>query len=212
VKCIPAPWGNIGAIVPHIKAINNKRFSDLLATAIQPCQHPIFIRLRPMSGANKLKPISIPEHSPPVSRRRFIQSSTLLAAATFTGSIFAVAVSGGRRRVDVCIYAATSGGVIAAVTLAHLGHSVLLVEPTRHIGGMTSSGLGWIDFGKASSIGGLTKTYFDDIRAYDAAAGVKSNGWSIEPHVAEMHFEKMLAECHVEVVREARLASVDRCE
>jgi len=73
---------------------------------------------------------------------------------------------------------------------------------------MTSSGLGWIDFGKASSIGGLTKTYFDDIRAYYAAAGVKSNGWSIEPHVAEMHFEKMLAECHVEVVREARLASV----
>jgi hypothetical protein len=159
--------------------------------------------------SKKLKLVTISENSGRISRRRFIQTTTLFAAATFSGSVFA-AGSGERRRVDVCIYAATSGGVIAAVTLARLGHSVLLAEPTRHLGGLTAAGLGWIDFGKASSIGGLAKKYFDEIRAYYAAAGVKNNGWSLEPHVAEMQFEKMLAGSHVEVVREARLASVTK--
>jgi hypothetical protein len=144
-----------------------------------------------------------------ISKRRFVQATSLLAAAAFSGNAFA-ASGPERRKVDVCIYGGTSGGVIAAVTLAHLGRSVLLIEPTRHVGGMTTAGLGWIDFGRASAIGGLTKKYFDDVRAYYAAADVKSNDWSVEPHVAEMLFEKMLAKQHIEVVREARLASVKK--
>jgi hypothetical protein len=144
-----------------------------------------------------------------ISRRHFVQSASLLAAATFSGTAFA-AQSTVRRKVDVCIYGGTSGGVIASVALARLGRSVLLIEPTRHVGGMTTAGLGWIDFGRASAIGGLTKKYFADVRAYYAAAGVKDNGWSVEPHVAEMLFEKMLAEQRIEVVREARLASVQK--
>jgi hypothetical protein len=142
-----------------------------------------------------------------ISRRRFVQTTSLFAAAAFSNTVFAASGTE-RRKVNVCIYGGTSGGVIAAVTLARLGHSVLLIEPTRHVGGMTTAGLGWIDFGRASTIGGLTKKYFEDVRSYYAAANVKSNGWSVEPHVAEMFFEKMLAERHVEVVREARLVSV----
>jgi hypothetical protein len=91
-----------------------------------------------------------------------------------------------------------------------LDRSVLLVEPTRHLGGMTSGGLGWIDFGRASTIGGLTKKYFDDVRAYYAAGKILSNGWSVEPHVAEELFEKLIAQYKVEVVRESRLAAVEK--
>lgn len=111
---------------------------------------------------------------------------------------------------DVCIYGGTSGGVIAAVALAKLGRSVLVIEPTRHVGGMTSGGLGWIDFGRASTIGGFTKQYFDDVRAYYKAAKVPNNGWSVEPHVAEELFEKLIAKHKVEVIREARLAAVEK--
>ncbi len=129
--------------------------------------------------------------------------------AALVGRAFAAGTTE-RRKVDVCIYGGTSGGVIAAVALAKLGRSVLVIEPTRHIGGMTSGGLGWIDFGRASTIGGLTKQYFDDVRAYYAAAKIPNNGWSVEPHVAEELFEKLIAKHKVEVIREARLASVDK--
>lgn len=48
---------------------------------------------------------------------------------------------------DICIYGATSGGVIAAVTARRLGLRVALVEFGEHLGGMTSSGLGATDIG-----------------------------------------------------------------
>lgn len=142
-----------------------------------------------------------------ISRRSFLGTASITAAALLASPGFAAGVTD-RRKVDVCIYGGTSGGVIAAVTLARLGRSTLLIEPTRHVGGMTSGGLGWIDYGKPSTIGGLTKQYFDDIRAYYAAQKISSNGWSVEPHVAEELFEKLLASHKVEVIREARLSAV----
>jgi hypothetical protein len=145
----------------------------------------------------------------PVSRRTFLGTASKAAAAMIVGRACAAGTSG-RRKVDVCVYGGTSGGVIAAVALARLGRSVLLIEPTRHVGGMTAGGLGWIDYGRASTIGGLTKKYFDDVRAHYAAAKVSSNGWSVEPQVAEELFEKLIRENRVEVIRETRLASVAR--
>ncbi|MDB6019540.1 MAG: FAD-dependent oxidoreductase [Pedosphaera sp.] len=133
----------------------------------------------------------------------------MAVTAALVGPAFAAGTTE-RRKVDVCIYGGTSGGVIAAVALAKLGRSVLVIEPTRHVGGMTSGGLGWIDYGRASTIGGLTKQYFDDVRAYYADAKVSNNGWSVEPHVAEEIFEKLIAQHKVEVIRETRLAAVKK--
>jgi hypothetical protein len=144
-----------------------------------------------------------------ISRRTFIGTTSLAVTAMLAGRVFAAGTTE-RRKVDTCIYGGTSGGVIAAVALARLGRSVLLIEPTRHVGGMTSGGLGWIDFGRASTIGGLTKQYFDDVRAYYVAEKISNNGWSVEPHVAEELFEKLIAKHKIEVVREARLAAVEK--
>jgi hypothetical protein len=144
-----------------------------------------------------------------LSRRSFLRASGLAVTATLAGGGFASGTEA-RRKVDVCIYGATSGGVIAAVALAKLGRSVLLVEPTRHVGGMTSGGLGWIDFGRASTIGGLTKQYFDSVRAYYRTVGITSNGWSVEPHVAEELFEELIARHKIELLRESRLGTVQK--
>jgi hypothetical protein len=141
------------------------------------------------------------------TRRRFLKTATALTTATLTRVGFSAGTSD-VKKVDACIYGGTSGGIIAAVTLAKLGRSVLLVEPTRHLCGMTSSGLGLVDFGKADSVGGLTKKYFDAVRDHYAATGVTNDGWHLEPHVAEQLFEKWVAEHRIEVVREARLAAV----
>ncbi|MFM8336792.1 MAG: FAD-dependent oxidoreductase, partial [Opitutaceae bacterium] len=43
---------------------------------------------------------------------------------------------------DVLVYGGTSGGVAAAVAAARRGRRVVLIEPGRHLGGLTSGGLG----------------------------------------------------------------------
>ena len=43
---------------------------------------------------------------------------------------------------DVVVYGATPAGIAAALQVKRMGHSVLLLEPTAHVGGLTASGLG----------------------------------------------------------------------
>lgn len=54
------------------------------------------------------------------------------------------------RQADVVVYGDASGGVTAAVQAARMGKKVILVSQYGHLGGMTSSGLGWTDIGKTS--------------------------------------------------------------
>jgi FAD dependent oxidoreductase len=61
---------------------------------------------------------------------------------------------------DVIVYGGTSGAVIAAVQAHKEGQSVILISPDKHLGGLSSSGLGWADVGKVSLIGGLSKEFF----------------------------------------------------
>src|SRR5437773_2279696 len=51
------------------------------------------------------------------------------------------------REFDIVVYGGTSGGVIAAVQAVVMGKSVVLVEPGKHLGGLTSGGLGATDIG-----------------------------------------------------------------
>ena len=68
-----------------------------------------------------------------------------------------------RLEVDVCVYGATAAGVIAAVTAARRGRSVALLQPGRHLGGMTTGGLGWTDFGRKHVIGGASRRFYHDL-------------------------------------------------
>ena len=43
---------------------------------------------------------------------------------------------------DVVVYGGTSAGVVAGVQAARMGRRVVIVEPGRHLGGLTSGGLG----------------------------------------------------------------------
>src|SRR6516225_1138640 len=61
---------------------------------------------------------------------------------------------------DVCIYGGTSGGVIAAVQVARMGKRAVIVEPGRHLGGMTSGGLSAVDIGDPRTVGGWAREYF----------------------------------------------------
>ena len=67
------------------------------------------------------------------------------------------------RATDVCIYGGTSGGVIAAVAAARHGKKVVLIEPTRRLGGMSSGGLGMTDNGSTETIGGLSREFYQRV-------------------------------------------------
>jgi sialidase-1 len=66
---------------------------------------------------------------------------------------------------DVCVYGGTSGGVVAAVQAARMGKRVILLEPGRHLGGMTSGGLSAVDIGEPRSVGGIAREYFSRLVA-----------------------------------------------
>ena len=64
---------------------------------------------------------------------------------------------------EIVVYGGTSGGVIAAVQAAKSGRSVVLISPTPHLGGLTTSGLGWTDLGRSSILGGLSREFYHRI-------------------------------------------------
>src|SRR3970040_637319 len=53
-----------------------------------------------------------------------------------------------------------AAGIRAGIAAAREDMRVVLLEPTRHIGGMTASGLGASDVGIKDSIGGLALEFF----------------------------------------------------
>ena len=60
---------------------------------------------------------------------------------------------------EVEIYGAPSAGIIAAVQTARIGRSVILIEPSNHLGGLTTGGLGRTDLGNADAVGAFLGSF-----------------------------------------------------
>jgi len=125
---------------------------------------------------------------------------------------------------DVIVYGGTSSAVAAAVEVSRMGKSVVLVSPDIHLGGMSSSGLGFTDTGDKSVIGGIAREFYQLIYQHyqDPAAwkwqkqseygnvgqgnaaidGENRTMWIFEPHAAEEAFEKMIAKAGINVFRD----------
>ncbi len=101
-----------------------------------------------------------------------------------------------------------------------MGHTVVLVEPSRHIGGLTSGGLGMTDSGNKAAIGGLSRQFYQRVKAHYSKASAwkqekpeeyryltesKDALWRFEPKVAEAILREMLAEHRIAVVEGQRL-------
>ena len=98
------------------------------------------------------------------------------------------------RTFDVVVYGGTAGGAIAAITAGREGLRTALLEPTSHVGGMVSSGLGYTDFGNKQVIGGFAyQFYLPGRRIYQVSQFSSEVSWYHEPHVAEQIFREMLA-------------------
>lgn len=63
---------------------------------------------------------------------------------------------------DVCVYAGNAAGIAAAVAAAREGRRILVIEPSRWLGGMTGGGLVHIDWGRPEAAGGTAKKILRD--------------------------------------------------
>ena len=102
---------------------------------------------------------------------------------------------------DIVVYGGTSAGVIAAVTAKRMGKSVLVIEDHEHLGGMSSSGLGWTDHGNAKAIQGAAREFYTRLGTKYG----KEIAWQHEPHVAEEVFMEMLKEYKIPFMLGERL-------
>lgn len=104
---------------------------------------------------------------------------------------------------DVCIYGGTSAGVIAAYTAAKLHKKVILIEPGKHLGGLTSGGLGYTDIGNKYAITGLARDFYRRMGKHYG----KFETWIFEPHVAEEIFNDYIKEANVPVLFQYRIVN-----
>lgn len=111
---------------------------------------------------------------------------------------------------DVIVYGATPGGFCAAIAAAREGASVILLEPTNHIGGVNTGGLSFSDSNQTvrSTVMGLFDEWHRRIEADYNSRGVQlpyqvsikdHTHWTYEPHVAARVTEQMLREAKVRV-------------
>jgi len=108
--------------------------------------------------------------------------------------------------VDICIYGGTSSGVIAAYTAKQSGKSVVLIEPGRRLGGLSSGGLGQTDIGNKDAITGLSRDFYRRIGQHYG----KLEQWIFEPKVAEAIFLDYVTRGQVDVRYNSRLFSVKK--
>ena len=98
-----------------------------------------------------------------------------------------------------------------------MGKSVVkLIEPSQHVGGLTSGGLGATDIGNKQAIGGISREFYHRIYTYYAQPDAwkqetkaayqnkrvqpgEETMWTFEPHVAEAIYRAWLAEAKVPV-------------
>jgi hypothetical protein len=125
------------------------------------------------------------------------------------------------RTADVCVYGATSAGIVAALQVVDDGRTVVLVDCDGWLGGLSTSGLGATDVGNKDAIGGLSRDFYRRLRAHyenpaawdrQTRAQFRGHGhdpaadavWTFEPKAAMAVFHTMLAERRIVPLR-ARL-------
>lgn len=132
---------------------------------------------------------------------------------------------GQSEKYDIVVYGGTSSGVAAAIQSSRMGKSVVLIEPTTRIGGLTTGGLGQTDIGNKQAIGGISREFYENIKSYyDAPLNWKwqkqseyldggqtrtkadeNSMWTFEPSAALSVYKDMLDKQKVDLVYKERL-------
>lgn len=126
----------------------------------------------------------------------------------FVFCCLSISVAFGQKKieVDLCIYGATSAGVVAAYTAAKAGKKVVIVDPVNHIGGLSSGGLGMTDIGNKFVVTGLALDFYRKIGKHYGTF----EQWIFEPKVAEKIFRDYLGKTNVQLLLNHPLVKVNK--
>jgi len=123
----------------------------------------------------------------------------LAVAPCFAGSAEAKAYSA-----DVCVYGGTAAGMTAAVAAAKAGRSVIIVEPSRWLGGIVGGGIRVLrDCAYPRDIGGLTKMMMEQDRKIGGGPHDRQNAF-------REFFVELTKKHKIKVIFEHRLGKADK--
>jgi len=132
---------------------------------------------------------------------------------------FMSASAAGKKVADVVVYSGTPGGIAASIHAAREGTKVILVEPTKHVGGLSTSGINTAETEHMLkwTIGGFANEYYHRMGKYYKETKAQQTYphknprldtiYFFESSVAEKTYLAMLKEAGVEVIYGA---SVDK--
>ena len=130
------------------------------------------------------------------------KTSLIILSAFFISFIFQTELKS-QEDYDIIIYGGTSAGIAAAVESSRMAKSVLIIEPSNRIGGLTTGGLGATDIGNKIAIGGISREFYE--RIAQKYSSPDATMWTFEPKVAYEVFEDMIQEHNIPVVFNERL-------
>jgi hypothetical protein len=130
---------------------------------------------------------------------------------------------------DIVIYGGTSAGVAAAIQASRMEKSVVLIEPSHRLGGLTTGGLGQTDIGNKQAIGGISREFYQGIKAFydqpenwnwekksdymDSGQTRTKEGedamWTFEPSAALKVYNQMLENEKIDIVYGEKLLRTD---
>lgn len=110
---------------------------------------------------------------------------------------------------EVCVYAATPSGILAAIAVKRAGHGVVIVEPGRWVGGMLGAGLKPSqDCPNFNATGGLTRELLP-VLGENAEPLVEGDRRGLNPRAIREDFRALLEKHGIPVIHDHRVA---RCE
>jgi len=112
-----------------------------------------------------------------------------------------------QNKYQVVVYGGTPAGIVAAVAASREGATVALIEQTKHVGGLNTSGIGTAETEHMieETISGLPLEFYTRLgKGY----GLNKPVFYFESHVAEKVFLEMLEEAKVTLLFEAYAGKV----
>ncbi|CAG7598913.1 hypothetical protein PAESOLCIP111_00268 [Paenibacillus solanacearum] len=117
-----------------------------------------------------------------------------------------------RVEADLCIYGATSAGIAAAIQAKRMGLRVVIAEFGRHLGGLTTGGLGATDIGNKAAIGGIAREFYRAVGSHYGSTEPDGTMWTFEPSTAKRIYEEWLQSAEVAVYFGQQLDRVEQKE
>ncbi len=133
------------------------------------------------------------------------------------------------RDAEIVIYGGTAAGIAAGIQAKRMGREVVVIEPSSHVGGLTTGGLGQTDIGAKHVIGGIAREFYRGVRSHYLQAEVwkwqrreeyrdggqtrtdsnEDTMWTFEPGAATAVLNAMIQTAGLTVIRNERLDRAD---